>query len=69
MAQWIKHRPAEQGIAGSGPAGVICQDVECSLLLRLLNIIPSHSTVTLANVTLAGLEPAIFGSEDQRLIH
>ena len=25
MAQWIRHRPAEPGIAGSSPAGVIFQ--------------------------------------------
>ena len=24
MAQWIRHRPTEPGIAGSSPAGVIC---------------------------------------------
>ena len=29
----------------------------------------TNQTVPRAKVTLAGLEPAIFGSEDQRLIH
>ena len=29
VAQWIRHRPTEPGIAGSSPAGVICQGVAC----------------------------------------
>ena len=29
VAQWIRHRPTEPGIAGSSPAGVI--DIGCSM--------------------------------------
>lgn len=45
VAQWIRHRPTEPGIAGSSPAGFICNicanlwrgvlSLECSLLLEL----------------------------------
>ena len=29
MAQWIRHRPTEPGIAGSSPAGVIVSWLHC----------------------------------------
>ena len=35
VAQWIRHRPTEPGIAGSSPAGVICMSI-ASISLRLL---------------------------------
>ena len=40
-----------------------------SLSTQLCSVHPCSSVCPLACMTLAGLEPAIFGSEDQRLIH
>ena len=40
-----------------------------SLPLRVLDVIIQRPIADVEIVTLAGLEPAIFGSEDQRLIH
>ena len=46
--------------------------VLCALKLRHLHTVEGlfrNPESQLGNMTLAGLKPAIFGSEDQRLIH
>ena len=42
MAQWIRHRPTEPGIAGSSPAGVIM--LECWHPCNARS--PSHQVLT-----------------------
>ena len=42
MAQWIRHRPTEPGIAGSSPAGVICCDVR---QLRFVHRVACHALI------------------------
>ena len=63
LAEWLRRRPAKpmgSPRVGSNPTGV-------ELERRCFS--QTNQTVPRAKVTLAGLEPAIFGSEDQRLIH
>ena len=36
---------------------------------KRVHLLYVHCMLILVDMTLAGLEPAIFGSEDQRLIH
>ena len=118
VAQWIRHRSTEPGIAGSSPAGVILQYVFSGHMASratrdgawdpgitehtedVIPLVSQHTTnprveshtsglvlcfscciivlvrvalvsrcVCSKHLTLARLEPAIFGSEDQRLIH
>ena len=47
VAQWMRHRPTEPGIAGSSPAGVIV--IACNMEMM--------GAVLLTDTTTVGLEP------------
>ena len=66
LAEWLRRRPAKpmgSPRVGLNPTGVELEQL-CFSRTR-----PGYAGMARAKVTLAGLEPAIFGSEDQRLIH
>ena len=63
LAEWLRRRPAKpmgSPRVDSNPTGV-------ELERRCFS--QTNQTVPRAKVTLAGLEPAIFGSEGQRISH
>ena len=61
MAQWIRHRPTEPGIAGSSPAGVIVLSghaVEAMVnMMRMDHAEHSHATGCINELEQAGGRP------------
>jgi hypothetical protein len=84
LAERLRRRPAKpmgSPRVGSNPTGVVllmCRSLPCGTRLHAQMVgvrsyrenllLRSYLLISKA-MTLAGLEPAIFGSEDQRLIH